>query len=52
MDSSGGSYAEHYAVIVQNPAFYDIKSMVLGNAGEFLAFKWLPQLGTTYMWYL
>jgi len=38
---------EHYAVVVQNPVFFDIKAMVLGNAGEFMAFKWLPELGTT-----
>lgn len=36
----------NYAVIVQNPCFYDIEKMLFGESGEYLVFKWDPAAGS------
>ena len=38
--------SHNYAVIVQNPCFYDIEKMVFGESGEYLVFKWDPAAGS------
>lgn len=35
-----------YAIVIQNPVLFDIRSMLLGESGEYMAFKWQPELGS------
>ena len=38
--------SEHWAVVVQNPVYYNVKSMVLGAPTKFMVFDWQPEDGT------
>jgi hypothetical protein len=38
--------SSRYAIVVQNPCLYDIEKMVFGESGDYLVFKWQPELGT------
>lgn len=38
--------SESWAVVIQNPAYYNVKAMVLGTPTKYMVFDWQPEDGT------
>ncbi|KAL4859791.1 Carotenoid cleavage dioxygenase 8 B [Chlorella vulgaris] len=38
--------SERYAVVVQNPIYYNVRAMMMGQTSDFMVFEWKPECGS------